>query len=584
MRRLSAPAALRRGAAGLAAAGLLTVTGLAAVPAHAADPDPVFTLSGPSDVGLHAYPASGKPKKAVADFEVTNPSKDEEKGSYDGEYTLTFDLSGLAGVADVRFDPEGGGSSECKITGTLGVCHDYGIWPGINDVARLEITPAKGSKVGASGTIKVTGRAEGATFTSHSTKVEVGGVDLVMKPLNLKQEIKPGEAQPARLTFANTGTSAAPAVLVTLIHSHGIEIPERYSNCEYTRHDDGFFGAAYSKTVCVLDGPFEPGAVYELTEPFTLKAAKHAFYEDFVYRVTENSPSALRAERGGAAFTRGTGAPLTLKKQSAAPRGADLNPWDNQQEQGFRAKNTADFAAYGTSVAKAAAGETVKATIGFRNNGPAWVAYLRSGEDIGTVDVKVPQGATVTRKPKSCHAVTTSGDWREKQLGAPRYFCNVPAMVLENEDFALPFEMKIEKVVKQATGSVTVRNWFEGEPALHFDPSMRNNTAKIVLNGKDDTGSTSGSGSTTSSGGSTSGSGGSTGGSTGGSSSGSASGTGGGASGGSADSGSTSGSGSGSGGLASTGTTAMMAGGVAAAALAIGTALYVKTRRRPAQR
>ncbi|MFD5428420.1 peptidase [Streptomyces sp. NPDC127084] len=575
MNRLSVPAALRRSAAGLAAAGLLAVPGLAAAPAFAAEPDPVFTLSGPSDVGLHAYPASGKPKRAVVDFDVDNPAKDEE-GYFEGEYTVTFDLSGLAGVADVRFDPEGG-SSDCKITGMLGVCHDWGIWPGLGSVARLEITAAKGSEIGASGTIQVTGKAEGATFTSHSTKVEVGGVDLVMKPLNLKQEVKPGDAQPARLTFANTGTSAAQQVLVTLVYSHGIEIPERYSNCEYAQGDTAF-GNTYTKAVCLLDGPFEAGEVYELTEPFTVKAAKHAFYEDFIYRVTEHSPSALKAERGGAAFTRGTGAPLALKKLSAAARGADLDPWDNQQEQSIRAKNTADFVAYGTSVEKAEAGETVKSTIGFRNNGPAWVAYLRSGEDIGTADVKVPEGAKVTKKPKNCRAATASGDLREKQLGAPRYFCTVPMVVMENEDFALPFEMKIEKVVKQATGSVTVRGWYEEEPALHFDPNMRNNTAKIVLNGKDDSAATSGSGSTS---GSTSGS--STGGTTGGSVGGSS--AEGGTTGGAEESGGTSGSGSGSGGgLASTGTTVMLTGGVAAVALALGTVLYAKTRRRAAQR
>ncbi|MFC5799585.1 hypothetical protein [Streptomyces formicae] len=45
---------------------------------------------------------------------------------------VIFGLGSLAGVADVRFGADGGGSSECKITGTLGICTDSCVWPGLN--------------------------------------------------------------------------------------------------------------------------------------------------------------------------------------------------------------------------------------------------------------------------------------------------------------------------------------------------------------------------------------------------------------------------------------------------------------------
>lgn len=565
MRRLSLPAAGRRSATALAVAGLFAGAVLTAAPAHA--DGPVFTLGGPAEVGLRPYPATGKPQTTTVDVTVNNPSEDVENGDFDGEYTVTFDLSALAGVADVTFGDTG--SSDCKITGTTGVCTDYGVWAGLSSVAELKVSAAKGSKLGATGDIKVSGTAEGATFTPFATKVTVGGPDLVMKPLNLKADVKPGQAQRAPITFANAGTSAVDGVLLTLLHSHGIEIPERFSNCEYS---DGVgpgneFDNAYTTVVCALEGPFEPGAVYELEKPFTVKAADHAFIEDFIYRVNENSPKERAAQRAGAAFTPGTGGVLGVKKQAAPARSADLDPWNNQQEQGIRAKNTADFAAYGVSVEKAAVGETVKAGIGFRNQGPAWIGYLRSGESIGLVDVKIPQGAKVTAKPKSCNGVTASGGERDKQLGAPRYICQVGSVVLEDADFALPFELTIEKVVTDATGTVTVRNWHEPEPALQFDPNMANNTAKLVLNGKDSgttTGGTSG-GSTT---------GGSTGGSTGGDSAQSTGGT-------AAGSGTSTG-GTAEGGLASTGSTALLTASAAAVALAAGGFLFVAVRRRRA--
>lgn len=562
MRRVNSSALLRGSAAGLAAAGMIAAAGLFAAPAHAADP--VFTLGGPAEIGLRPHPGSGAPQKATLDVTVDNP-RDED---FTDEYTVTFDLSGIAGVADVRFDGEAT-SADCEITGTTAVCTDHSIGgSALNSVARLELTAAKDSELGASGDIKVTGKSENATFTPYSAEVTVGGPDLVMRPLGLKQDVLPGEAQPARISFANTGTAAADGVLLTLMYSHGIEIPERYSNCEYTKGTGASFEDVFSTAICSFEGSYEPGTVYELAEPLTVKAAKHAFHEDFVYRVGENTQKERDAQRAGASFTKGSGGKLALKKVLSA-RSADLDPWNNQQEQSIRAKNTADFVAYGASVVEAAAGETVRTTVGFRNEGPAWIGYLRSGEDIGVVDVTVPEGASVTAKPDTCTGVTAAGGDREQQLGAPRYFCAVPSVVREDENFALPFEMTIEKVVPQAKGKVTVRNWFVSDPALPFDPDMDDNTATIVLNSADTGSDSGGTGDPATSGG--------TGGSTGGGDDDASTG---GTTGGSGTSGTSAGGTTAQGGLAATGSSALLAAGGAAAALVAGTAAILAARRR----
>lgn len=151
--------------------------------------------------------------------------------------------------------------------------------------------------------------------------------------------------------------------------------------------------------------------------------------------------------------------------------------------------------------------------------------------------------------------------------------------VREDAVFALPFELKITKVVEGASGKVVVRNPFLQDPKLQFDPEPANNTASLVLNAEDsgtgDSGSTTGDGGTSSTGTTgttgTTGSAGDSGATTGDGSTGSA---------GSSSSGST--GGDSGGGLAATGSAALMTGAAAVVALVAGGVLYTVSRRRAA--
>ncbi|MFG3409130.1 peptidase [Streptomyces sp. NPDC048142] len=582
MTRISPRPVLRRAAGSLAAAGLLAAATLAGAAAPAqADDAPVFTLGGPAETALHPYPESGEPQHSTVGISVNNPSQDDEDGGYGGHFTLTFDLSGVDGVADVAFDGEST-SADCRITGTKAVCEDWGIWPGNQGAADLTVTAAEGSEDGDTGTIKVTGEAEGVTFTPFTTRLTVGGPDLVMEQLPFDQELNPGDKQQAPITFMNRGSRDADGVLLTLLYSRGLDIPQRYTNCEYTVDDPADQGIGFTTALCSVEGSFEAGETYTLATPLTIEATTRAFYDTFVYRIHEDGAAQRAAQRAGATFERGDGSVLKAvpaKKKSAVARGADLNPYDNQQEVDFRTKNTADFVAYGDE-ASGAAGTTVKADIGFRNEGPAWIGYIRSGEDVATVDFTVPQGASVTAKPDRCRAVTAEGKYREDQKSpAPRYVCYTSMTVRDGAGLDLPFELRIDKALIGASGEVTVRNTWLQDPELPFDPKPANNTAYLILNGEGGgadsggtTGSDGGSGdpstpptsspdpqespsatpgtstSTTSGGGSA---------------------------------GTTGGSGGG-GGLASTGSIALIASGTAAAALAAGLLLFTAARRRAA--
>ncbi|MGW6627596.1 peptidase [Streptomyces anulatus] len=574
--------ALRRAAGSLAAAGLLAAVPLAgaAAPASAADV-PVFALGGPAETGLNPYPESGEPRHSTLGFTIDNPSQDEENGGYEGDFTLTFDLSGIDGIADVAFDGESGGG-DCEVTGTKAVCEDWGIRPGSQRAADLLVTAAEGSEAGDTGTIRVTGEAEGATFTPFTARLTVGGPDLVMHRLPFDQELNPGDEQQAPITFTNRGSRDADGVLLTLKYSRGLDIPQRYANCEYTVDDPDVPGIGWTTALCSVEGAFEAGGTYTLATPLTIEATTRAYYDTFVYRIHGDGAAQRAAQRAGAPFARGAGpvlkaVPVKASQQGATARGSDLNPGDNQQEADFRTKNTADFVAYGDE-ASGAAGTTVRADIGFRNEGPAWIGNIRSGEDVATVDFTVPQGASVIAKPDRCRAVTADGKYREDQTSpAPRYVCDTSMTVRDGAGLDLPFELRIDKALIGASGEVTVRGTWLQNPALPFDPKPANNTAFLVLNGE---------------GGSDSG--GTTGGGDGGSgepstpptsapdpekspsgASGSSAST---TSGGSA--GTTGGSG---GGLASTGSVALIGSGTAAAALAAGLVLFTAARRRAAR-
>ncbi|MFJ3323691.1 peptidase [Streptomyces griseus] len=578
MTRCSPRTVLHRAAGSLAAAGLLAAASLtgAAAPAQAAEL-PALVLGGPAETALYPYPESGAPPQSTVGFTVNNPGGDEEDDEYETEFTVTFDLSGIAGVADTEVKD----TSDCTITGTKAVCKDYGIWAGLRGIDDLLLSAAEGSEVGDSGTITVTGQSKGATFTPFTTKVTIGGPDLIMEQLPFKEQTNPGDKQQAPITFTNRGTRAADGVLLSLVYSRGLDIPERYSNCEYTEDDPASRGIGWTTALCSVEGSFEVGETYTLATPLTIEATDRAYYDMFVYGIHEDSAAQRTARRAGAPFERGSGSvlkavPAKAKKSAPAARGGDLDPWDNQHEADFRTTNTADFVAYGDTVA-GAEGSTVKAEIGFRNEGPAWIGYIRSGEAVATLDFTVPQGATVTEKPDLCRAVTADGGYLEDQKSpAPRYTCITTAVVKDGGGLDLPFELRIDKGMVGAEGAVTVRSPWLQDPKLPFDPKPANNTAYLILNGE---------GNGSDSGGATAGGDGGSGEpstpptsapdpaeSPSGTSGPSASTTSGGGA-----AGTTGGSG---GGLASTGSVALIASGTAAAALAAGLLLFTAARRR----
>lgn len=479
----------------LLAAGALVALGPATVPAHAADP--VFTLAGPAGIGLRPHPGqSGEPQKTSVKFRIVNDSTK----TFDRQSTFTIDLSGLKGVADVKLAEEKG--ADCKLTAAAVTCKRWALWTGETTVVDLDLSAAKDSKVGATADLTLTGTAEGATFTSATTKVRVGGPDLVLERARLKAELKPGDKQNLSIIFANEGTDPVNGVVLEMRTTHGIDLVEQYDNCSYS--DDTRAGqprnTGWSTVQCLLEGEYEPRALYGVDGPLTLKAAPHAFIDGLTYAVYAAGDQPKAAKDGApaaddqskAAKNRAPAAGKKLAAAKQAPKAAarsaqpaaDLDPWDNVQEFDFATRNTADLVATGVSL-KGGVGETVTADFGFRNDGPAWVAHLRSSKDVARTDIFIPVGAKVTKVPAGCTGVNADGTRREQTLGAPRYFCSTGHVVGEKETFAYPFQLKIEKVVANAEGSITVGEWTpEGTTGQRWDPNHTNNKAAFVINAK----------------------------------------------------------------------------------------------------
>lgn len=461
----------------LAACGLVAL-GLATTPAHAADP--VLTLAGPAETGLRPHPGqSGEPQKTSVAFRLVNDSAQ----TFARPSTFTIDLSALKGVADVTLGKRQG--PDCTLTDAAVTCKRSVLPAGDTTVVDLDVSAAKGSALGATADLTVTGKAEGATFKAATTKVRVGGPDLVLEPAKLKAEQKPGDKQALPIVFANEGTESVHGVVLEVRTTRGIGLVEQYDNCSSSEDPsaDQPGNTGWSTVQCLLEGEYEPDTVYAVSGPLTLKAAPHAFNDGLTYAVY----AAGGRPKAGALHAPSTGKKLAAQARAAtvSPRSVDLDPWNNVQEFDFATKNTADLVAAAVSL-KGKAGETVKADFGFRNNGPAWVAHLRSGEAVARTDIVIPAGAKVTKVPAGCEGVNADGTRREQVLGAPRYLCSTGHVVGEKEKVSYPFELRIEKAVEDAKGSVSVGEWTpEGTRAQRWDPNHANNKATLVINAQD---------------------------------------------------------------------------------------------------
>ncbi|SFX88482.1 hypothetical protein [Streptomyces atratus] len=435
-----------RAAAAAAAAGLLTA-GLAA-PAFAQEQTDQLWIQAPGEQKLQL----GGDASEGSPLDIGLYHDNDNFTVTDGR--LSVDISGVAGVADVTWP------DNCAPTGTTALCTVPEV-PVIGDAyspqVHLTLRAADGAALGAQGRITyaavATGGPDGtleAPHDSFDTTVTVGsGPDLSLGEIAPAKGLQPGDVRTVPFAVTNKGGERSEGLTATFTASYGLDFLTKYAECTY-----GTLGGDYapmSQATCSFDQVIEPGDSFTLPAPLRVALAAHAY-----------------AERLDISVEPGNGA-------------TDLADEDNYTIAAFGAVNTADFAAQGARVT-GGVGETVTAELGFRNNGPAWIGNLGSGDPVAAVDFTVPEGATVTNAPADCEPRTLSGGYYPQRTGAPRYSCEMPYWALPDTTRSLPFQLRIDRVVPDAAGRVMLTTGGSSPATFPFDPQPANNTTQLVLN------------------------------------------------------------------------------------------------------
>ncbi|MFI9170878.1 hypothetical protein [Streptomyces lincolnensis] len=362
---------------------------------------------------------------------------------------LTVDVSGLAGVAEVVW-PDNCTPDDA---GTVAVCDTGDVPTRYSAQVQLKVRAAAGAAVGAQGAIEYSATATGgpdgtltAPENSAETSVTVGsGPDLGVSAPQDVTGVAPGTGLTVPFSVTNTGNETAHGFSVQMWATYGLDVVTRYPQCTYTGPEDGGEYTPTTYVTCSFDTDIAPGATVELPEPLQLAVTDRALFERFDYTV----------QPGGDA--------------------TDLDSSDNGRAWHIDADNTADFAVRGTEVS-GAEGDTVTAGFRFVNRGPAWVGNVASGDPVAVIDYYLPEGTTATSVPDTCHTAVTSGD--DPTIG--HYACTLPLWAKPDLKVDFPFRLRVDRVVPDATGRVTVHP--HSDRSTTFDPNLKNNTAKVVLN------------------------------------------------------------------------------------------------------
>jgi len=405
------------------------------------------------------------------------------------EATVTYDATGLAGVAEIA--EEDGGVPYCTTPSTnVLVCQvpyelEVEEW-GLHGPFDIVITPMAGAVSGDEGTLKVSFGAAGFETVTHDATVRVGeGVDLAAGA-TAKVTTAPGEAFTSRLAVRNVGTTTAKGTTAVFFNDYAIRAGKKFSNCTYVGDE---------LRSCRFDTDLEPGGAYTAALPYRLgadAAAPGGAYGEMGWMTPaefENFRTYLDS-RGVSIGQPGTDGELTLSSTMGTLAQVDTDPTNNWSylEVTVTGENGADLAAIGDTVS-GEAGDTVTATVGFQNNGPATIDATRSGSSITRLDLTVPAGTTAVEVPADC--VPMNGDevdWEHPgKTGAAAYRCYAGSFVAAGEKQTVDFALRIDKVINNATGTVRINAKCQCE-GWDKDLDPANDLAKLMVNPTDDGG------------------------------------------------------------------------------------------------
>jgi hypothetical protein len=440
----------------------LAAAGVGAGPAQAQENQ--LWINAPYETVLPGADAEGDARERGLAVQV---SRDVADGGVPAG-TLTVDISEIASFARASWPANCAPESEVRA-----VCDVPEMPAGTESVpaATFGLRALPGADAGASGYVRYAAVTGGATAHPAETRVDVGnGPDLGLSQADYQHDLRPGSQTSVRATLSNSGNRTTERTLLWLNASYGLRFGERHANCEYREHHTG------TSALCVLDEEVAPGQQYTLNTG--LRVGRKALYERFDHSVQPYSDEALEEMRGDWTWTRGTGAELDLRPVAAAGVAAadpDIDPQDNHRTVMLNARNTADLRLTGSRVS-GAAGDTVTARVTVHNRGPAWVASLGAGAAVATVRFQAPEGTTVMVPPEEeC--------WTSEDPASPTtYYCKTPIYLHDKASYTFEIPLRIDRVVRGARTTVATVNDDSELSIREFDPNLRNNSARIVVN------------------------------------------------------------------------------------------------------
>ncbi|MCB5166247.1 hypothetical protein LG634_15565 [Streptomyces bambusae] len=417
---------LTAAAATTAALGLAAPYSQAAPGATAAPRE--LRLTAAAELALPVY--SGSPAPLSKEFTVNLRAR-TPGNTAPLKRKVVLDFTSLKGKADW-----GVGSRDCLRSGNTAVCEAADAIRTGRAVTSVWIRAVKGVKSGASGEVRVTATAAGATVTPWTVKIRVGGPDLKVSRGALPAQSEPGATVPLPVGVTNKGTEPARSLLVWLRTTNGLDFAKQYGNCAYGVHPDR------KAALCRIPAAIPVGTTWRLAEAPTVKANPQAGGERIDYGVFADTSATRSRLRKGGTWTQGTGPDLKLTKVLAAPLLVDLEEADNWTSARLNVVRPAEFTAVGGAV-RAGAGQTVDASFGFDFKGPA---KSSTDEDFELVTrITLPAGVRAVAVPAECRPAG--------QRGATAYLCvQSPRTYTAGDKARYAFRLTVDRPAAGATG------------------------------------------------------------------------------------------------------------------------------------
>ncbi|MFR9777970.1 LPXTG cell wall anchor domain-containing protein [Micromonospora sp. MS34] len=401
------------------------------------------------------------------------------------DLTVRYDYSDLVGKVDFTAYDDTYDECDSPSTGVLLCVAQFELgaeeW-GLAGIFPVQVTPTKDAQDGDTGKLRMTVSAAGFDEITAESTVRIGeGVDLAAGP-QTELSMAPGKGFTAPLKVTNAGETTAKGATAIFFNDYGLNSTKHFSNCTYV--DDEL-------RTCQFKDDLPAGASFGATLPYVLGA--DSFAPGFKYgEIVWMTPAEFEdfqgylEYRGVTIGKPGTDGELTLTEAgTTSARGfqADTQPDNNWSSLAVTVtgKNSTDLEALGAKVS-GKAGDTVTATVGVRNNGPATLDYSRGDSPVTYLTLDVPEGTTAVAVPQSC--LPENGD-EQGEPGEPKarhYRCFFEPFLKAGDKATLDFSLRIDKVIANATGLVKVNVPCPCDGGFSQDLKPSNDTAKVVVN------------------------------------------------------------------------------------------------------